>query len=214
MHGTVGCSTIITTLLHAIYIVDFFLNEDWYLKTIDITHDHFGFMLAWGDTIFLPAFYTLQTQFLARRPTHAPTWQNLSILALGLAGYAIFRSANHQKHLARATDGACTLWRRPATFLRCTYTTADGAAHDTILLTSGWWGVCRHANYLADLLQAWAMCATCGFTHLLPWSYFVYMLVLLTHRVWRDEARCRAKYGEKWDEYCRQVRWRLVPGVY
>lgn len=28
---------------HAVYVVDFFWNEDWYLKTIDIAHEHFGF---------------------------------------------------------------------------------------------------------------------------------------------------------------------------
>jgi len=35
----------------AIYVVDFFANEDWYLRTIDICHDHFGFYLAWGDLV-------------------------------------------------------------------------------------------------------------------------------------------------------------------
>jgi 7-dehydrocholesterol reductase len=35
-------------------VVDFFINEDWYLRTIDIAHDHFGFYLAWGDVVWLP----------------------------------------------------------------------------------------------------------------------------------------------------------------
>jgi hypothetical protein len=51
---------IMVTLLHMLYILDFFFNEDWYLKTIDIAHDHYGWYLAWGDLVWLPWMYTLQ----------------------------------------------------------------------------------------------------------------------------------------------------------
>lgn len=44
----------------AIYVLDFFWNEAWYLKTIDICHDHFGWYLGWGDCVWLPYLYTLQ----------------------------------------------------------------------------------------------------------------------------------------------------------
>lgn len=30
---------ILVIALHAIYVLDFFANEDWYLRTIDIAHD-------------------------------------------------------------------------------------------------------------------------------------------------------------------------------
>lgn len=49
--GRVTNSMIIVNALHMLYVVDFFYNEDWYLRTIDIAHDHFGFYLAWGDTV-------------------------------------------------------------------------------------------------------------------------------------------------------------------
>ncbi|KAM3497328.1 hypothetical protein MY10362_009320, partial [Beauveria mimosiformis] len=66
--GFVSSAMIVTVILHAIYVVDFFWNEAWYTHTVDISHDHFGFMLSWGDSTFLPTFYTLQTQYLARYP--------------------------------------------------------------------------------------------------------------------------------------------------
>lgn len=204
----------IVTLFHAIYVVDFFYNEDWYTRTIDISHDHFGFNLAWGDTTFLPTLYTLQVQYLARYPTHLTSPQALAILTLGLTGYAIFRSANHQRDCVRGKDGKVNIWGKPAEFIRCKYRTADGKEHNSLLLTSGWWGVSRHANYLADLMQAFSMCATCGFTHLLPWSYFIFMFVLLNHRALRDEKRCRAKYGKNWERYCELVPYVLIPGIY
>jgi 7-dehydrocholesterol reductase len=114
----------------------------------------------------------------------------------------------------RSQHGDATLWGRPATFIRCTYRTTDGKEHSSILLTSGWWAISRHSNYLGDLILSFAMCAACGFKHVLPWSYFFYMAVLLAHRTWRDEARCHTKYGKKWEEYCERVPWRIVPGVW
>lgn len=57
--GYVTNSMILVTLFHSTYVVDFFYNEDWYLRTIDIAHDHFGWMLAYGDTVFLPFMYNL-----------------------------------------------------------------------------------------------------------------------------------------------------------
>lgn len=52
----------------AIYVLDFFWNEAWYLKTIDICHDHFGWYLGWGDCVWLPYLYTLQVSSRASRP--------------------------------------------------------------------------------------------------------------------------------------------------
>lgn len=211
--GHVTTSMMIVTLFHTIYVVDFFYNEDWYTRTIDISHDHFGFMLAWGDTTFLPTFYTLQVQYLARYPTYLTRTQSLAILAFGLSGYFIFRSANFQRDHVRAHDGNTTLWGKPAEVIRVKYTTSDGKIHKSLLLTSGWWGFSRHANYLGDLMLTWSMCATCGFTHFIPWSYFVFMTTLLYHRSIRDDKRCRAKYGKHWEEYCEKVPYVFVPGI-
>src|SRR5438552_18724947 len=81
-------------------------------------------------------------------------------------------------------------------------------------ITSGWWGIARHMNYLGDLMMALAWCLPCLFESPLPYFYFVYFLVLLLHRERRDHAACREKYGQDWDAYCRRVRWRMLPYVY
>ena len=214
--GHVTSSMIVVNLLHALYVLDFFWNEEWYTRTVDISHDHFGFMLAWGDTTFLPFFYTLQAQYLARYSVETSVVRDITILLFGVLGYAIFRSANHQRYRVRAQqdDPNVKVWGAPATFIRCKYFTTDGKEHHSILLTSGWWGIARHANYLGDLMMAFAMCATCGFNHVLPWSYFIYLFVLLHHRAVRDERRCSSKYGKNWQEYCKLVPYLIVPGVY
>lgn len=53
--------------MEAIYVLDFFWNEAWYLKTIDICHDHFGWYLGWGDCVWLPYLYTLQVTLSCHR---------------------------------------------------------------------------------------------------------------------------------------------------
>ena len=42
LYGHVTNSMVLLNLGHALYVLDFFYNEDWYLRTIDLCHDHFG----------------------------------------------------------------------------------------------------------------------------------------------------------------------------
>ena len=135
---------VIVSLFHTIYVVDFFYNEDWYTRTIDISHDHFGWMLAWGDVTFLPCLYTLQTQYLARYPTYLSQTQSLGLLAFGLLGYYIFRSANYERDYVRSNNGECNIWEsqqhssdvsiRPAMekhITACSLLPVGGAKQDT-----------------------------------------------------------------------------------
>ena len=161
-----------------------------------------------------PTIYTIQNQYLARHPVDLSFASAFAILWIGLGGYVIFRGANHQKDIVRSTNGACTVWGRQAEYIRCSYRTENGQTHDSLLLCSGWWGFSRHANYLGDLMQAFAMGATCGSTHLIPWMYTVFLATLLLfNRVPRDESRCERKYGKYWQQYTEKVQWRLLPGV-
>jgi 7-dehydrocholesterol reductase len=35
----------------------------------------------------------------------------------------------------------------------------------------------------------------------------------LLDRSYRDDDRCRKKYGPYWDEYCSHVPYKVIPGV-
>jgi len=137
IHGYVSNSIVIATILHAIYSVDFFVNEDWYLRTIDIAHDHYGFYLAWGCLAWLPSMYTLQTQYLARFPVDLPWPIAAAILGVGVAGYLLFRSVNWQKDVVRRKNGDCLIWGKKAEVMVCDYMTQDGRTHKSLLLCSG-----------------------------------------------------------------------------
>ena len=60
LHGHVTNSMLLVNFLHLLYVVDYFWNEAWYLHTIDICHDHFGWYYGFGDMAWLPWMYTLQ----------------------------------------------------------------------------------------------------------------------------------------------------------
>ncbi|KAG9319269.1 hypothetical protein KVV02_004909 [Mortierella alpina] len=212
--GYVTNSMILLNLLHMTYVLDFFYNEDWYLRTIDIAHDHFGFYLAWGDSVWLPWLYTLQSHYLVRNPVDLSPLHFALIFTVGYTGYFIFRSVNHQKDIVRTTNGECMIWGKPAKVIRTSFVTSDGKTHKSLLLCSGYWGLSRHFNYVGDLLISLAFCMTCGTQHLLPYFYIIYMTILLLHRIQRDHTRCKGKYGKYWEEYEKIVPYKLIPYIY
>ncbi|XP_054474230.1 delta(14)-sterol reductase LBR [Anoplopoma fimbria] len=197
-------SMILVNLFQLLYVVDGLWNEEAILTTMDLMHDGFGFMLAFGDLVWVPFTYTLQAYYLVHHPNPLSLPAVASIITLKLVGFYIFRKSNSEKNAFRRNPSDPKL-----SHLK-TIPTATGKS----LLVSGWWGVVRHPNYLGDLLMALAWSLPCGFSHLLPWYYMIYFIILLVHRDARDMSECRRKYGSAWDEYCRTVRYRIIPRVY
>ncbi|XP_058470014.1 delta(14)-sterol reductase LBR isoform X2 [Solea solea] len=197
-------SMILVNLFQLLYVADGLWNEEAILTTMDLMHDGFGFMLAFGDLVWVPFTYTLQAYYLVHHPNPLSLPAVTVIVILKLVGFYIFRKSNSEKNAFRRNPSDPKL-----SHLR-TIPTATGKS----LLVSGWWGVVRHPNYLGDLMMALAWSLPCGFSHLLPWYYMIYFIILLVHRDSRDMSECRRKYGSAWDEYCRTVRYRIIPRVY
>lgn len=195
---------ILVNLFQLLYVVDGLWNEEAILTTMDLMHDGFGFMLAFGDLVWVPFTYTLQAYYLVRHPNPLSLPALAAIITLKLVGFYIFRKSNSEKNAFRRNPSDPSL-----SHLKI-IPTATGKS----LLVSGWWGVVRHPNYLGDLIMALAWSLPCGFSHLLPWYYMIYFIILLVHRDSRDMSDCRRKYGSAWDEYCRTVRYRIIPRVY
>nr|XP_020020518.1 delta(14)-sterol reductase isoform X3 [Castor canadensis] len=187
-----------------LYVGDALWNEEAILTTMDITHDGFGFMLAFGDLAWVPFTYSLQAQFLLYHPQPLGLPMALVICFINAAGYYIFRRANNQKNTFRKNPSD------PSVAGLETIPTATGRQ----LLVSGWWGMVRHPNYLGDLIMALAWSLPCGVSHLLPYFYILYFTMLLVHREARDEQQCLQKYGRAWHEYCRRVPYRILPYLY
>ncbi|XP_077409661.1 delta(14)-sterol reductase LBR isoform X2 [Vanacampus margaritifer] len=201
---TPSYAMILVNVFQLLYVVDGLWNEEAILTTMDLMHDGFGFMLAFGDLVWVPFTYSLQAYYLVSHPNALSLPAVAAIVLLKFIGFYIFRKSNSEKNAFRRNPSDPKL-----SYMR-TIPTATGKS----LLVSGWWGVVRHPNYLGDLIMALAWSIPCGFSHLLPWYYMIYFIILLVHRDSRDMSDCRRKYGSAWDEYCRTVRYRIIPRVY
>jgi Delta14-sterol reductase len=203
--GTVTNAMWLSCFFVSLYIVDYYVVEDAILTTWDIVHEPFGWMLCWGSLIYVPFFYSLSAVWLASHAYVLPWWGVAAILAIDLVGYVIFRQCNLQKHRFRRNPNT-RIWGKPPEYIQ--------TGHGTKLLTSGWWGVASHANYLGDLIMALSMGLVVGRNTIFGYGYFLAFVILLVHRDWRDDRHCAAKYGDDWKAYRRKVRWHIVPGIY
>lgn len=202
--ATPSLAMILVNSFQLLYVVDALWNEEAVLTTMDIIHDGFGFMLAFGDLVWVPFIYSFQAYYLVHHPSDV-SWPLASlIIALKLCGYVIFRCANTQKNA----------FRKNPTDPKLAHLKTIHTSTGKNLLVSGWWGFVRHPNYLGDLIMALAWSLPCGFNHVLPYFYVIYFTVLLIHREARDERQCRKKYGVAWDKYCQRVPYRIFPYVY
>ncbi|KYO27850.1 delta(14)-sterol reductase TM7SF2 [Alligator mississippiensis] len=204
LRGSPSLAMVLVNAFQLLYVVDALWNEEAVLTTMDIVHDGFGFMLVFGDLAWVPFTYSLQAYFLVGHPQHLGLPAAVAILLLNGLGYYIFRSANSQKNTFRRNPND------PRVAGLKTIPTATGRR----LLASGWWGFVRHPNYLGDIIMALAWSLPCGLTHVLPYFYVIYFTMLLIHREARDERQCLRKYGLAWEEYCRQVPYRIFPYLY
>ena len=80
-YGFVSTSMILVWIFQMFYIVDYFWNEEAILTTMDIKHENFGFMLAFGDLCWVPMTYSLQAHYLIDRVHSLPWWGAALIVA-------------------------------------------------------------------------------------------------------------------------------------
>jgi delta14-sterol reductase len=183
------------------YLVNYFQFEYGMIFTWDIIAERFGWMLVWGDYVLVPFFYSVPGWYLVHDTRPLPGWQIAALAALYVVGFTLFRGANEQKHQFKA-DPTRPIWGRPPEAL--------GGK----LLVSGFWGIGRKLNYTGELCMYLAWSLTTGFTSVVPYLLPLWLMVLFPHRAYRDDQRCRAKYGALWDEYCRRARFRMIPFLY
>lgn len=184
-----------------VYLLTHYRREAFMLQTWDIIAERFGLALLWGDLVLVPFFYCVAGWTLLHQTTPMPRAGLVAVGALFTLGMWMFRGSNDQKHRFKA-DPEARIWGRPAE--------AVGGR----LLVSGWWGVGRHLNYTGEITVYVAIALTAGVRAVGPFLLPLWLTVLLCHRALRDERRCRAKYGELWQEYCARARFRMFPLIY
>jgi len=200
--------------LQAIYLFKFFIWESGYMRSMDIIVDRAGFYICWGCLVWVPALYTTHTLYMVNHHEFLSWSLAAFVLVFGLLAIWVNYQADLQRQRVRATDGNCTVWGKTPKLIKANYRTDTGELKESILLASGWWGVSRHFHYIPELTVAFLWCLPAGFDSILPYSYFIFLAILLTHRSIRDDKKCRLKYGKYWEEYCKLVPYKIVPGVF
>lgn len=235
-YGFVTDSIVFITLVQALYVLDGVFMEPAILTTMDITTDGFGCMLAFGDLVWVPFVYSLQSKYLSVYPVTLGPLCLTGVAALLITGFSIFRLSNLQKNIFRTNPDDP----------RVAHLTYIETKTGSRLITSGWWGISRHINYFGDWIQAWPYSLPTGMagymilspgTHaegaltmsdgreiiqgeakgwgmVFTYFYVVYFAVLLVHRSGRDDEKCHRKYGADWEKYRKTVRSRIVPYIY
>jgi len=151
-YGYVTDSILLITIFQSVYVFDALWMEPAILTTMDVTTDGFGFMLAFGDLVWLPFIYSLQTRYLSVYPLQLGLNGTLGVIIVQGVGYFIFRAANNQKNRFRTNPNDPRV-----SHLRYIETKSGSK-----LLVTGWWGTARHINYLGDWIMGWTYCLPTG----------------------------------------------------
>lgn len=206
-------SMLVAVALQLVYISKFFVWETGYMRSLDIMHDRAGYYICWGVLVWIPGVYASPTFYLVNHPNYLGTFWATSIFVLGCICIFTNYWADKQRQLARATQGDCYIWGKKPAVTVARYTTEKGESKQNILLASGWWGVSRHFHYIPEIMGAFLWSVPALFTNFLPYFYVVFLTILLVDRAFRDDRRCAEKYGSDWDNYCRQVPYKIIPYV-
>ena len=239
LYGYITDSILFITGCQALYVLDALYMEPAMLTTMDITTDGFGFMLAFGDLAWLPFIYSLQARYLAVYPLQLGYTGILGVLAVQGFGYYIFRSSNNEKNRFRTNPNdpqiAHLKYMETKSGSKLLISGWWGTARHINYL-GDWimaWSYCLPTGIAGYLVQRDTAHPADGFIFggtpgtpavyqgeargwgmLITYFYIIYFAILLIHREMRDEEKCERKYGKDWHEYCKKVRWRILPGVY
>jgi len=187
-----------------LYLLTHYLREDFMLWTFDIIEDHFGFMLVWGDLIYVPFLYSIVGWFVADN-VHKPlsiSWVIFTVLLYFISHY-IFRESNWQKFDVRKYGPLVKVWGKRVELL------------EDRLLISGFWGIGRHLNYTGEILVYLSIALCSGTISFIPYILPLSLFILLSQRAYRDDQRCRKKYGDQlWNRYCQIAKFRMIPFIY
>lgn len=200
-HGELSTQMILYQAFTFIYVTNYFQFEHGMIYTWDIVAERFGFMLVWGDYVLVPFAYSIVGWYLVDQTEPIAPWAAVALSLTFALGLWIFRGANQQKDEFKR-DPKVRIWGKPAK-------TLGGK-----ILVSGFWGIGRKLNYSGEIMVYWSFTLLAGVASPVPYLLPTWLICLLVHRAWRDDKRCRQKYGRLWEEYCQKARFKMVPFLY
>ena len=184
-----------------------------YFNTLDITLDRGGYYICWGCLVFVPGFYTSTIYYLINNTVNIGYIEGVVISGFGL--YCLYMNyiIDKQKQDFKYYQENMVINNRLCKYLDVKYF-VNNKENDSKLLIDGYWGSVRHLNYTYEIMMSLCWSLVCYKRAILPFLYFLYIITVLIHRIYRDEEKCQQKYGKYWDKYCKVVKYRLIKYVY
>jgi len=212
--GKIQIGMFVNVALQIIYITKFFHWEMGYMCSMDIQHDRAGYYICWGCLVWVPSVYTSTSFYLAEHAPEISPLTGLLIFCSGVLMIFINYDSDNQRYLFRRTGGDCLIWGEKPKKIIAEYTTDTGETRKSLLLLTGWWSISRHFHYVPEILASffWSVPAL-NTNFIAPYFYLMFLTILLVDRAFRDDDRCRRKYGIYWDTYCKEVPYKIVPGI-
>ncbi|CAH0384855.1 unnamed protein product [Bemisia tabaci] len=206
----------VSALVQLVYTLKFSLYESaGYFDSIDIAFDRAGYYLIWGSMVWMPGFYGLHAYNFVSNPPITSPFLSLFYLILGIGAIVLEYRIDYEKYLVRSsTSPTIMMYGKPAEVIHAEYTDQNGKKRTSRLVASGFWGLARHLNYVFEVIIYVSITAPGFSSGLIPFLLPSFMIILLLHRLYRDEQKCKKKYGKYWELYCSKVPYRLIPWIY
>lgn len=219
-YGYVTPQILFLCLAHYLYANACCKAEECIVPTWDMAFEKFGFMLAFWNMAGVPFTYIHCSLYIANHHPDDyrwPVWVNVLLFVSLLATYYVWDTCNSQKNRFRAQQNGNFKVRH--TFPQLPWGTIEDpsyikCANGGTLLTSGWYRYARKMHYTADFVQSLLWALVTGLSSPLPYFYPAFFLVVLVHRVSRDIARCRRKYGDDWVQFEKECPYIFIPYVW
>jgi len=203
----VNPTVVIAATYQILYALDAMYYEDCYFYSHDSLYSGFGWSLI-SSYLTFPFLPTLVTRYLVAASPALPWTALAAITTMNLIGYYIYRNSENQR---------CQLAKDPTHPSLAHLTTLEGTKGRR-LITSGWWGMVRHPNYLGELLVQWSWvlpaAPALGLAQLVPYYLPVITTLMLILRCLQINKRNSKKFGGAWTEYTARVRSNIVPLVF
>ncbi|CAH8820872.1 unnamed protein product [Trichobilharzia szidati] len=202
-------------LMHALWVLDFFIFEHAFIYTYEVQSITFGSSFVLGQLVALPFTYSITSSYLSSKPDvgrsptslskHScePYTMGISVIVF-LLGLWIHRTSSNQKNMFRRDP------HHPS-FSNAEIIAGPGTQR---LLAGGFWGRVRHPNYVGYMIMALAMAIPCGFDSVIPWIIPIFIILFLIHRAFVVEEACLKKHGPAWQKYMALVPYRFIPKVF
>ena len=101
--GLITKPMVLVNVFQLIYVVDALWNEPAILTTMDVTTDGFGFMLVFGDLVWVPFTYSLQCRYILENNVDISLAMTAFIIIVQATGYYVFRNPAPKERLPAPT---------------------------------------------------------------------------------------------------------------